>query len=717
MKIIRKLVLVVLLFVLTAAVVADEGMWMPHQMTMLDLEKQGLLMDPSDLYKEDGTGLMSAIVHLGGGTGEFVSKDGLILTNHHVAFGALQRASDKEHDYIQNGYIAEIREKEIPAYGYIADVLLGYEEITEKIQAVEKSDMTYRERYDAVDKIQKEIIQKAEAEGPDLRCRIAGMYSGNKYYLFTFKRIKDIRLVYAPPKDLGNFGGDIDNWMWPRHTCDFSFLRAYVSKDNVGTDYSEDNVPYHPKSILKISLEGVAPDDFTFVMGYPGRTYRNYTVSELLSDIKRMEEGIKDRKELIQFFEEAGKDDKGVQIKYAGKIKGLNNGLKNYQGKLEGFEKINLLEKKKNWQNDIKKWIQQDGKRKKQYSGCVEKIDKFMEDYTAFNRRNQYINQLTSGYYGSTLLSQAHMIVRTVMERQKPDMERESFYQERNLNRLKQYIRLAERGYDLEVDRAFLKYRLKQFLDLSPELIPATLKKLIQKNSEQAIDDYVDNLYDNTCLADPEKRLTLIDYSPEQLKKMDDPFVDLAIDLEEELKDMREKGEVMGKERQVLKKVFLQALLDKNNGKMAPDANSTIRFTSGIVKGYSPRDAVYYTPLTSLTGVMEKETGEFPFHVPEKLKTLYKNKDFGQYVDENLNDVPACFLNTTNVTGGSSGSPTLNAKGEQVGIIFDMTYESVIGDYYIIPELQRTISVDVRYVLFVTEKFSGADFIIEELGL
>jgi len=268
MKIARRFIFVILLFIIVSNAVSDEGMWMPHQMKILDLEDQGLLMDPSDLYKEDGTGLMSAIVYLGGGTGEFVSKEGLILTNHHVAFGALQRASDQKHDYIQNGFMTDSREKEIPAQGYIADVLLGYQDITEEIQAVEKPGMSYRERYDAVDKIQKEIIQKAEEQGPDLRCRIASMYSGNKYYLFTFKRLKDIRLVYAPPRDLGNFGGDIDNWMWPRHTCDFSFLRAYVSEENVGTDYSPDNVPYQPKSIIKISLNGVAPDDFTFVMGY-----------------------------------------------------------------------------------------------------------------------------------------------------------------------------------------------------------------------------------------------------------------------------------------------------------------------------------------------------------------------------------------------------------------------------------------------------------------
>lgn len=264
---------------------ADEGMWLPHQMKDLNLRKLGLKMNPEDLYKKDGTGLMSAVVYLGGGTGEFVSREGLILTNHHVAFGALQRAATKEKDYITDGFIAWSKEEEIPAKGYIADVLLGYDDVTEEILSKVKSNMTYRQRYEAIDKAKKKLIAEAEKAGKDIRCTVTDMYSGNKYYLFRFKRIKDIRLSYAPPRDLGNFGGDIDNWMWPRHTCDFSFLRAYVSKDNIGVDHSQENVPYKPHSIMKISTKGFKEGDFSFVMGYPGRTYRNYTLSELQFDI------------------------------------------------------------------------------------------------------------------------------------------------------------------------------------------------------------------------------------------------------------------------------------------------------------------------------------------------------------------------------------------------------------------------------------------------
>ena len=695
---------------------AEEGMWLPHQMKDLDLKKLGLKMNPEDLYKKDGTGLMSAVVHLGGGTGEFVSRDGLILTNHHVAFGALQRAATKENDYIKDGFIAWTKEEEIPAKGYIADVLLGYDDVTDEVLSKVKPDMTYRQRYEAIDKAKKKLIAEAEKAGKDIRCTVTGTYSGNIYYIFRFKRIKDIRLSYAPPRDLGNFGGDIDNWMWPRHTCDFSFLRAYVSKDNIGVDYSTDNVPYKPKSIMKISTEGFKEGDFSFVMGYPGRTYRNYTLSELQFDIENMKKRMEDFKDIIAFFENAGKDKREIQIKYASILSGLNNGLKNYQGKIEGMRKISLTDKKKAMEEDFLEWANQDTERQKKYGEILKKIEKFMENYARYYEKNSLLNQIVSSYLGSTLLSQGYLVYRTAEEGQKPDMEREPSYQERNLPLIKMRIQLAERGYDLKTDRAFLKHQLKKLFDRPEDQIPSALKDLIGKHSEKAVNDYVDSLYDKTSLADSKKRLEFIKMKPEDLLKLGDPIFNLAAELEKEMKALREESKALGQESLELKKVYEGALIEQRKGRIAPDANSTIRFTYGFIKGYYPRDAVYYRPQTTLGGVVEKDTGEFPFNVPEKLKNLYKAKDFGPYMDKALNDIPACFLNTTSVTGGNSGSPTLNAKGEQIGIIFDMTYESVTADYYIVPELQRTISVDIRYVLFVTEKFSGANHIIKELG-
>ena len=712
-KNLHRFLLLVLGLSLAFLAFADDGMWMPHQMKDLNLKSLGLQMNPEDLYKKDGTGLMSAVVNLGGGTGEFVSSEGLILTNHHVAFGAIQRASSKDKDYIQNGFLAMTRDQEIPAQGYTADVLLGYEEITPKVLAVLKPGMTPRQRYDALEKINKELIAQVEKAGKDLRCTIASMYSGNQYYLYTFKRIKDIRLVLAPPQDLGNFGGEVDNWMWPRHTCDFSFLRAYVSKDGLGVDYSAENVPYRPKSVSKISLEGVKPEDFTFVMGYPGITYRNYTLAELQADMTAMAKRIKDIQDMIAFFENAGKNNKEVEIRYASRLKGMYNGMKNFQGKLEGMEKYSLIEKKKAQEKAFLDWVNQDPAHQKKYGRVVDDLAQFIKKNEAFSAKSM---QLSTVLGGSTILSQAYSIFRTVLELQKPDKDREPQYQDRNLPYIKMNIQLAERGYEIGTDQAYFKYTLKKLLAAPPDQVPLALRTIVKPGNEKAIDDYASGLYAKTILTKPEKRLELLSLKPDALAKLADPFIQLAAELEKELKVMREESKAIGQERSDLKKAYEEAVLTRKGGTYPPDANGTIRFTYGPVRGYTPKDAVYYEPQTTLKGVIEKETGTDPFIVPDKIKKLYTAKDFGRYMDPRLKEVPACFLNTTNVTGGNSGSPTFNAKGEQVGIIFDMTYESVIGDYYVIPELQRSISVDLRWVLFVTEKFSGASHIIKELG-
>jgi len=694
---------------------ADDGMWMPHQMKALNLKAQGLQMNPEDLYKTDGTGLMSAVVNLGGGTGEFVSPAGLILTNHHVAYGAIQRASSKEKDYINDGFIARARGEEIQAQGYQAGVLLGYEDVTAKVNGYFKPKMTPRQRYDAFDKAQKDLIAAGEKAGKDLRCTLASMYSGNAYYLYTFKQIRDIRLVYAPPQDLGNFGGETDNWMWPRHTCDFSFLRAYVAPDGTAADYSPSNIPYEPKVWMKVSLDGFKEGDFTFVMGYPGRTYRNYALPELKSDQENMAKRIKDIQDLIGFYEAAGKNDKEVEIRYAGLVKGLYNGLKNMQGKLEGFVKYDLVTKKAAQEKELIDWIGADPARMKKYGAAPAALEAFLAKQKTFGARTELLNGVLGG---STIMSQAYSIFRAVGEIQKPDKDREPAFQERNLPRLKQGIQLAERGYVFATDRELLKWTLKRLKAAHPDIAtwPPSLKDLAA-GTDAEVAARVDQMYAKTTLGDPAKRLELLGLKPAPLAAVDDPFLKLAAGMEQELKGVREESKGMGREGADFKMAYEAAILEMKKGTYPPDANGTIRFTYGPVLGYQPRDAVLYLPQTTVKGVVEKDTGVFPFKVPAKIKDLWKAKDFGPYADARLKDVPACFLNTTNVTGGNSGSPTLNAKGEQVGIIFDMTYESVIGDYYVIPELQRSISVDVRYVLWVTDKFSGASHIIREMGL
>ncbi len=694
---------------------ADEGMWMPHQMKDLDLKALGLRMDPGDLTRKDGTGLMSAVVNLGGGTGAFVSADGLVLTNHHVAYGAIQRASSKENDYITDGFLAPDRAREIPAQGSTVGVLLGYEDVTGRVNSYFKPKMNPRQRYDAYEKAQKELIAQAERAGRDLRAVLASMYSGNAYYLFLFKQIRDVRLVYAPPQDLGNFGGEVDNWMWPRHTCDFAFLRAYVAPDGTAADYSPDNVPYRPKVWLRVSLDGVKEGDFTFVMGYPGRTYRNFSLAELEQDIENMSRSVEDSRELIAFYEQAGKADREIEIRYASRVRGLYNGLKNRQGKLEGFEKYGILERKAAQERELLDWIAADAARAAKFGRVAADLEAFLARQRAFGERTDLLNRVLSG---STILSQAHTIVRTVDELRKPDKDREQAYQDRNLPRLKQTIQLAERGYVFGTDRELMTWNLRRLKAGRPDesAWPTALKSLVS-GSEAEIAARVDDMYARTTLGDPERRLELLGLKPAELAAVDDPFLKLAAAMEKELKTFREEGQVLGREGADLKMAYEAAILEWKKGAYAPDANGTIRFTYGPVMGYRPRDAVEYLPQTTLKGVIEKDTGEPPFRVPARLKDLWMAGDLGRYRDPRLGDVPVCFLNTTNVTGGNSGSPTLNAEGELVGIIFDMTYESVIGDYDIIPELQRSISVDILYVLYVTEKFSGASHLLREMGL
>ncbi|MEN6310050.1 MAG: S46 family peptidase, partial [Acidobacteriota bacterium] len=454
---------------------------------------------------------------------------------------------------------------------------------------------------------------------------------------------------------------------------------------------------------------------FTFVMGYPGRTYRNYALPELKNDMETLAKRVKDFQDLAKFYEDAGKDNKEVEIRYASTVKGLYNGLKNYQGKLEGLQKYDLVAKKAAQEKVLLDWIAADPARAKKYGSAASNLAAFLERQKAFNAGSELLNGAIGG---STVLSLAYTIVRAVPEIQKPDKDREMGYQERNLPQLKQRLQLAERNYVIGTDRELFKWTLKKLRATHPDAAkwPASLRGLVA-GSDAEIAARVDEMYAQTVLGDAKKRIDLLGLKPAALAAVNDPFLKLAAAMEKEIKVFREDSKGMGREGADLKMAYEAAILEMKKGTYPPDANGTIRFTYGPVMGYSPKDAVWYLPQTTLKGVIEKDTGKFPFAVPSKIKDLWQAGDFGPYADARLKDVPACFLNTTNVTGGNSGSPTFNAKGEQLGIIFDMTYESVVGDYYIIPELQLSIRVDIRWVLFVTDKFSGATHIVREMGL
>jgi len=434
-------------------------------------------------------------------------------------------------------------------------------------------------------------------------------------------------------------------------------------------------------------------------------------------DINTMKRSIDFRVKQIDFLNQAGENNGEVELKYASRQKGLNNGLKNYQAKLKGFEKAGVIDIKEGLESEFTNWINSSGERKEKYGTVINDIAEYVKKTEKEYMQYQMVNNLLSSRYGVVLPAQAHTILRIVTESAKPDIERDTKYQDRNLTRLKMQIKRVERSYDLNTDKEFLKFMLNDLSKESRNKLPEILVNILSQAADKGIDLYVDEMYEQTVLVDPEKRLQLTSLTPDQLQEIDDPIINFATQLESYLAAYRESEKSSKMERLELKKKYLEAMLQIHNNQLAPDANSTLRFTYGIINGYQPRDAVHYEPVTTLSGVIEKDTGIFPFKVPDKIKDLHKKKDFGSYMDPEISDIVTCFLNETNVTGGNSGSPTLNAKGEQIGIIFDMTYESVTGDYYVIPELQRTISVDIRYVLFVTEKFSGAGHIIRELNL
>ncbi len=712
----KYLLLVLVILFVTWFGAAEVGMWLPHQIKQLDLNANGLKIPPGKIYNQDDVGLIDAVVRVRGATGSFVSKKGLILTNHHVAFGALQQASDKDHDYITHGFLARTSAEEIPAPSYYVDVFLGYEDVTLSVLKHIKPHMTAEQKAKTLERIRKKLAANAEKKGKDLYCTVSSMYSGNQYYLFRYKRLQDVRVVYAPPQSIGNYGGEIDNFMWPRHTGDFSFLRVYVSKDNVGAAYSPDNVPFQPASILNVSINGVKPGDFTFAMGYPGETYCRYTLSEFQFDVEQLKQQIDADKDIIDFLEEASKDDRSIQIKYASRIRGLGNGFKNSIASLEGFQKQSIIERKKAFEEKFSQWLEQGVQEKKKYGTALTKMENFIRENRDFYQEYQRFSDLTSRSRGPALLVQAHLVYRTITEKQKPDLKREEDFQEKDFPTIKNRIKDAERSYILETDKAYFKFLLNRMLTVDKAQVPQVFLPVLQMGAD-GIEKYVDRLYTTRILTDPKKRLDLLQLKPAALTALNDPMINLAVELEKEVSTLRERKKAIDGQREDLRKVYNAGLLEMYQGKIAADANSSIRFTYGPVKGYQPRDGVTYLPFTTLTGVMEKETGIFPFEVPAKLEELYRARDFGKYIDKNLDDMAVCFLNIIAATGGSSGSPVLDANGEIVGLLFDGVYETVVGDYFVVPEFQREINVDIRYVLFVTEKFSGAHHLLEEMGL
>jgi hypothetical protein len=713
---IRRLLLITFVFVLALQLaLADEGMYPISELYKLNLKSKGLKIDPKAIYNPNGIGLIDAVVQLSGCTGSFISKDGLIITNHHCAFGAVQAASSTDHDYVTDGFLAKTREEEIQARGISARILESYRDVSKEVLSVLNDKMDFADRTKAIDKKIRELVAETEKKYPGKRAEVSEMFAGKTYVLFLSTVLRDVRLVYVPPRSIGEFGGENDNWVWPRHTGDFSYMRAYVAPDGSPAEYSTNNVPYHPKKFLKVNPAGVDEGDFAFILGYPGRTFRHRTSHYMAYEETVRMPYVADLYEWqISTMEALGKNDRAIALKHDARIKGLANTMKNYRGKLLGMKRLHLTENKQGEEKLLQQFIDADAQRKAQYGTVLEEIGKVYQEMTDRGISELVLDNLRSS---SLLLSYGFTLYESAIEMQKPDMERLPAYMERNLANTKQNLKAGLKNYYEPTDKAFLKHIVMQALELPENQRIDVIESQFRGRTEAQIDQIIDRAYAQSELTDENYLLSSFGKPVAELQQMRDPFINAAQMMYETYQKLRETRQRREGALSKLLALLVDVKQQYQKTSFIPDANSTLRFTFGHIKGYSPVDATYYKPITTLTGVVEKSTGKDPYATPQKVLDLYKAKDFGKYKNAKLKDVPVAILYDMDTTGGNSGSPVLNANGELVGVNFDRAYEATINDYAWSESYSRSIAVDIRYVLWVTEKVGGAANILKELGL
>lgn len=714
----RGLSLILLLTVLCTPFFAraDEGMWPPDMIKQLpldDLRARGLVLSPDEIVA-----LKDAVVMLGGGTGSFVSPEGLVITNHHVAYGAIQYQSTAQQNFIENGFLATTREDELPAPGYTASVLVEYRDVTDEVLSATKPGMSDQERQRAIDRKSNEIARAAEKRGKGLRANVVDMLSGTKFYLFVYQEFKDVRLVYAPPASVGEYGGDIDNWMWPRHTGDFSFMRVYCAPDGTPAEYSKDNVPYRPKRWLRIASEPVRKGDLVFVLGYPGNTmrYRSSYSIDLWQNATYPRQ-IELYRNLIRIMEEAGEQDPELRVRFASRIKGLNNALKYTQGMLEGLRKTRLLEKKREQERQFLRFLDEHPDLKKKYGNVLPEIARVYDDLRTYHEKQSALGALNM----SSVFSFASTIWYWADQRAKSPAERDPGFDESELPRVQENFRNAERNLHVPTDKKIFVYLLTKAAELPPGQRIQALEPVVAGLKGEALrrrlEAFADSLFSGTKVTDVEMRVKMLEMEKDDLEKLNDPLIRFAAAVRKESKELENRYRAFVGAVYRLRPQLIRGMAEWKGGLLYPDANRTLRFTYGTVKGYSPRDAVWYKWATTLHGVVEKDTGEEPFKCPDLLKQIDSNKDYGSYAHPDLGDVMVDFLADLDITGGNSGSPVMNGRGELVGVAFDGNYEAMTSDFVFDPDLTRAISVSIGYVLFITDRLNRAENVLKELGV
>jgi hypothetical protein len=709
---------------------ADEGMWMPDSLDKLPLaqmKKRGFELKPEDVYSTAKPSLKDAIVQISiGGTGSFVSPEGLILSNHHVAFSAVTRASSTEKDYINNGFLAKSRAEEIPAQGYTVSVMQDYKDVTADVLAAVKPEMSPEERQRALTAKQQEIQKTASAgrEKQGIRAQVVEASGGYQYFLYTYQTLRDLRLVYAPPKMIGYFGGDPDNFEWPRHCGDFAFLRAYVAPDGNPANFSKDNVPFKPRKFLPINATGIKEGDFAMVMGFPGATFRlreSYSV-EYRQNIQ-LPDQIATLRQQIDVLTKLGEKNPELKIKIADQIFSISNSLKALEGAVVGLKRLNLVARKRAEEAEFKKWLDANPAMKAKYTEVLPQLEKLYGELTAVSVKNSALtNLLNSG----DLINALEFAYARAVNRDLPANERAPQYSDQFLQQVIAQLSAGWEEREPESEARMLAAALARVAELPPNEKIQSIEKLFEgksgKERRNAEADFARQAIEKTGFKSFDEIKKLFNASTAEIKAIDDPVLKLVVAAYDENAPLAKKVTQILNSVTKVRPLYVAGIQEyrraTNKGlPYYPDANFTLRFTYGEVRGYKPRDAVNYDYQTSLTGVIEKDTGEDPFDVPEGLKELHKKRDFGPYVDQRLSDVPVDFVATTDITGGNSGSPLMNGRGEVIGLAFDGNYEGLGGDYAYDPGVNRTIAVDIRYVLFVTEKFAGAGYLFNEMQI
>ena len=686
---------------------ADEGMWMLPLLQKMNadaMKELGCELTPKQIYDINNNSLKDAIVQFGGGcTGEIISGEGLLVTNHHCGYSNIQKLSSVEHDYLKDGYWAMNRSEELPCEGLTVTFLQYMQDVTSMLEKAQKKAIKAGKDADqAMKEASDKIIEEAKKDNPYCNVRIQSYYNENVYYLLVYKVYKDVRFVGAPPSSIGKFGADTDNWMWPRHTGDFSMFRVYSDKDGNPAEYSPENVPLKAKNHLKISLKGVQEGDYTMIMGYPGRTTRFQTSPELKHQIEQNDIRIAARTIRQDMLLEDMLADPKVKIQYASKYSSSSNGWKKWQGMKLAFEKLDIIGRAEQEEADFQAWVDANAKRKAEYGTVVEDlaaaVEAGREANNAFTKAFETVYKIELTDFGFRMaLWAGNAIQKGADTLAALDMA---------------YERLAPLygDYSASTDRKVAKAMIKHYCDIADTEFTRAI-------SDYDIDWYVDQIFDNSAFVSAETLKKAIE--EKGLKAIgEDPAAILGLGIYAECMGLQELAGQNAQELADARKLYTKGLLEWKDGEPSyPDANSTMRLTYGTVGGYSPKDGIIYKHYTTLDGVMEKEDPDnWEFVVPEKLKELWKNQDFGQYAMAD-GKMPVAFLSNNDITGGNSGSPIMNSRGELIGLAFDGNWESMSSDVMFEPDLQRCINVDIRYVLFIVDKFGGAGWLVEEMDI